>query len=270
MALSDVFSLENIRKQAKAAPKYMSKVIRGSDTDRNYLPSEGKKFVPGTGGIQAPIGSKLLKGTSYGPDSKVPMPPVRRKTTPTPTTRPTSTPTATPTPVPQRTRLTDADRQQLSVPLQYLNTVRNASKKYGVPFPFLASVLQHESMSWNPNVISGKIKSPKGALGVAQFMPDTASWIQGKNRYGKFDPFNPEEAIPAAAYYLSYLKDSLNAPDWYGAIAAYNAGPGNYRAYKGDLSGFPETKLYLEIVRDLVSSHAEPDLSQFDKFARAS
>ena len=42
-------------------------------------------------------------------------------------------------------------------------------------------------------------ESPKGAKGIAQFMDGTAK------DYGVSDPYNPEQAIPAAGHYLSDL-----------------------------------------------------------------
>lgn len=239
-----------VKGKTKKISDYLSGVFNANDQPKpTPTPQPGYKYVEGSP-IQAREGSELLQKGSFKQGDKVPMPPTRRTA---------QKPTASP--APQRTPAPSTGRR-LTIPQQYSGMIRSASKKYNVPYPFLASVLQHESMSWNPNVISGGIKSPKGAMGIAQFMPDTAGWIQNENMYGKFDPYKPEEAIPAAAYYLNYLKNSLKTPDWYGAAAAYNAGPGNYRKHEGDLSDFPETKLYLEIVEELVGSYAEPDYTQ--------
>ena len=59
--------------------------------------------------------------------------------------------------------------------------------------------------------------SPKGAAGIAQFMPATASW------HGLADPFEPVEALRHSA---AYLRELLNRFGNLGlAAAAYNAGP---------------------------------------------
>ncbi len=67
--------------------------------------------------------------------------------------------------------------------------------------------------------------SPKGAMGLMQFMPDTAA------RYGLKNPFDPRAAIDAGA---RYLRDLL----WrFGgridlAVAAYNAGEGAVESFR--------------------------------------
>ena len=66
-------------------------------------------------------------------------------------------------------------------------------------------------------------ESPKGAKGIAQFMDGTAK------DYGVSDPYNPEQAIPAAGHYLSDLTKRY-AGDKEKAAAAYNFGPGNVDA----------------------------------------
>jgi hypothetical protein len=48
--------------------------------------------------------------------------------------------------------------------------------------------------------------SPKGASGIAQFMPQTADW------HGLADPFDPIEALRHSAAYLRELRDSINRP----------------------------------------------------------
>ncbi len=70
--------------------------------------------------------------------------------------------------------------------------------------------------------------SSAGAVGWMQFEPDT--WRQygvDGNGDGRKDPYDPADAIDAAARYLR----SLGAPgDWQAAIRGYNGGPGNVRS----------------------------------------
>lgn len=80
----------------------------------------------------------------------------------------------------------------------------------GLPAEFLARLIWKESL-FNPNAVS-----PKGAEGIAQFMPATAS------RRGLEDPFDIEQAIAAAASYLSDLTAKFG--NFALAAAAYNAG----------------------------------------------
>lgn len=67
--------------------------------------------------------------------------------------------------------------------------------------------------------------SPKGARGLMQFMSATA------RRYGLRDPFNPAQAIDAAARYLRDLQSIFgNRLDL--ILAAYNAGEGTVEAFR--------------------------------------
>jgi soluble lytic murein transglycosylase-like protein len=94
-----------------------------------------------------------------------------------------------------------------------------AATRYGLDPRILRAVCFAESR-YRHNVIS-----PKGALGLMQFMPDTAA------RYGLKNPFDPRAAIDAGA---RYLRDLL----WrFGgridlAVAAYNAGEGAVESFR--------------------------------------
>jgi len=124
----------------------------------------------------------------------------------------------------------------------YKATIEEAEKKYGLPPTLLARQLMQES-SFDPDIISGKRKSPAGAIGIAQFMPATAK------QYG-VDPLNPEQAIDGAARYMKELRDKSDT--WADALAKYNWGMGNF-ARKGGLPNAPkETKNYVtNILKDV-------------------
>jgi transglycosylase-like protein with SLT domain/peptidase M23-like protein len=87
--------------------------------------------------------------------------------------------------------------------------------EYGIPWEVLASINKIETaFGTNLNVSSA------GAVGWMQFMP--SSWEAyglDANGDGRKDPYNPVDAICAAA---SYLKTSGGADDLYNAIFAYN------------------------------------------------
>jgi hypothetical protein len=67
--------------------------------------------------------------------------------------------------------------------------------------------------------------SPKGARGMMQFMPATAQ------RYKLQNPFDPAQAIDAAARYLRYIQ-SLFGDQLDVVLAAYNAGEMTVVAFK--------------------------------------
>lgn len=97
-----------------------------------------------------------------------------------------------------------------------------AATNWGVPVPILMRLLGWESGGWNPDVISGAKRGGDGEIGIAQFMPSTATQLG--QQWGKsFDPSNPVEAIAAAARHLSELAGHYDG-DYEKAVAAYNAG----------------------------------------------
>jgi len=104
-----------------------------------------------------------------------------------------------------------------------------------LPVPFFIRLLYQES-TFRPAAISSA-----GALGIAQFMPETAAHRRLDN------PFDPAQAIPASArllrdHYRKYGNLGL-------AAAAYNAGPrrvDDWRAKKGPLP--QETQDYVKVI----------------------
>lgn len=101
--------------------------------------------------------------------------------------------------------------------IAYAPTIAAASRQYGIPAGVLDRLISTES-GYDPTAVS-----PKGAIGIAQFMPGTAK------QYG-VDPTNPTSSIFGAARYLADLYNQLGS--WPAAIAAYNEGPGAYKAGK--------------------------------------
>ncbi len=102
----------------------------------------------------------------------------------------------------------------------------------GIPENFFARLIWKESL-FDPGAVS-----PKGAEGIAQFMPGTA-----KLR-GLADPFDAKQALAAAALYLAELRHT------YGnlgrAAAAYNAGEDRIRRWMEGTGGLPfETQDYV-------------------------
>lgn len=113
-----------------------------------------------------------------------------------------------------------------------LDVARNAARRHGVPEDLFLRLVQQES-GWNPAA-----QSPKGALGLAQLMPDTA-------RFLRVDPLDPEENLEGGARYLKLQFREFG--NWRLALAAYNAGPGAVKKH-GGIPPFRETLDYVRII----------------------
>src|SRR5215467_1652953 len=85
-----------------------------------------------------------------------------------------------------------------------------AATRYGVPFDFVAAIIDVES-GWQPYVVSDK-----GAAGLMQLMPETAY------RFGVRNRFRIEENIQAGVAYLAFLMQEFR--DLRLVAAAYYAG----------------------------------------------
>ncbi|HET8669044.1 MAG TPA: lytic transglycosylase domain-containing protein [Terriglobales bacterium] len=115
--------------------------------------------------------------------------------------------------------------------------VAAASKAHALDPDFIASVIHAES-SFNPRAVS-----PKGAQGLMQLMPATAS------RLGVKDSFDPNANVDGGTKYLRELLLRYN-DDMAKALAAYNAGPSRVDQYRG-VPPYRETRQYVaRIIRE--------------------
>lgn len=102
----------------------------------------------------------------------------------------------------------------------------------GLPEHFFARLIWKESL-FDPGAVS-----PKGAQGIAQFMPGTAA-LRGLD-----DPFDTRKALAASATYLAELRKGFGNLGY--AAAAYNAGEDRARRWIAGDSGLPwETQDYV-------------------------
>ena len=111
--------------------------------------------------------------------------------------------------------------------------IQNQAMKTGLDPDLLRAVIKTES-NFNEKAVS-----PKGALGLMQLMPDTASVL------GVTNPMDPEENIAGGAEYLKDMLSNFGQLDK--ALAAYNAGPGAVNKY-GGVPPYKETRNYIEKV----------------------
>jgi len=104
-----------------------------------------------------------------------------------------------------------------------------------LPVDFFNRLIWRESR-FKPDAIS-----PRGAQGIAQFMPETARLS------GLENPFDPLEAIAKSGQLLRGLRDEFGNLGL--AAAAYNAGSGRVRDWLGGRRSLPqETRAYVRLV----------------------
>jgi|KBSMisStandDraft_5_1062788.scaffolds.fasta_scaffold166796_2 hypothetical protein len=117
---------------------------------------------------------------------------------------------------------------------QVINTI---SDRHHIDPDFISSVIHAES-GFNPRAVS-----PKGAQGLMQLMPGTAS------KLGVSNAFDPRANVEGGTRYLTELLQRYNF-DVIKALAAYNAGPLRVQQY-GGVPPYQETRAYVaRIVRD--------------------
>ncbi|MET4804671.1 soluble lytic murein transglycosylase-like protein [Bradyrhizobium sp. LB11.1] len=122
--------------------------------------------------------------------------------------------------------------------------VDEAARRFGVPVRWIFAVVDIESAG------DVRARSPKGAMGLMQIMPETWAELRLRYDFGK-DPYDPHDNILAGTAYLRELRDRYGAP---GFLAAYNAGPARYEEH---LAGRPlpaETQAYLQKLVPVIGS----------------
>jgi hypothetical protein len=113
--------------------------------------------------------------------------------------------------------------------------LEQAAAENGLPFDFFVRVI------WQESRFSAFAVSPKGAQGIAQFMPRTANWR------GLSNPFDVSAALKASASYLRDLRSRFGNLGL--AAAAYNAGPQRLQDWLSARANLPkETRQYVQIV----------------------
>ena len=122
-------------------------------------------------------------------------------------------------------------------PLTVDQHVARAGEANGVDADFIRSVIRAESGA-NPKAVSRK-----GAQGLMQLMPTTAS------KLGVKDSFDPGQNVNGGAQFLRELLEKYHG-DAAKALAAYNAGPQRVQQYHG-VPPYRETRLYVaQVIRD--------------------
>lgn len=140
-----------------------------------------------------------------------------------------------------------ADRDG-TIPREWADDVVAAAEVSEFSPSVVAAQIQTES-NWDPDA-----ESPVGALGLAQFMPET--W----EIYGEGEITDPEDSIRAQGYYLRDLRNmmsGLEPADEQGeldlVLAAYNAGP-TVVLDEGGIPNYEETQNYVSQINDLAET----------------
>ena len=114
--------------------------------------------------------------------------------------------------------------------------IESAATKHDVDARIVKAVIQVES-AFQP-----RARSPKGAMGLMQLMPQTARQYKARN------PYDPASNIDAGTKYLKRLLDEFELPL---ALAAYNAGEGAVRRF-GGIPPYAETQAYVTKILGLL------------------
>lgn len=99
-------------------------------------------------------------------------------------------------------------------------------------------------------------RSRYGAIGVFQLMPSTAK------RLG-YNPYKLNENIKGGLTYYKMMYKMFGSVEL--ALAAYNAGPGNVRKYKG-IPPFKETKRFVSVIMsnyNAMKTNPDPVIAQY-------
>ncbi|MGA3208866.1 MAG: lytic transglycosylase domain-containing protein [Syntrophales bacterium] len=117
---------------------------------------------------------------------------------------------------------------------QYDDLINKASEKHKIEPALIKAIIKAES-NFNHRAVSRK-----GARGLMQLMPATASSLQVQ------DSFHPENNIEGGVKYLRYLLNYFNG-NLPLALAAYNAGENAVIRHRG-VPPYRETQVYIQRV----------------------
>lgn len=126
--------------------------------------------------------------------------------------------------------------------IPYLSIVQEAASMFALPPELILAVIRVES-NFNPRAVS-----KKGAMGLMQLMPNTASSL------GVSDPFDPRQNIMGGARYLRSLVNDFDGEVSL-ALAGYNAGAGAVKR-SGGIPGNAETQGYVPLVMVIYRTYA--------------
>jgi soluble lytic murein transglycosylase len=137
-------------------------------------------------------------------------------------------------------------------PLEHTGAIRDAARRYDLEPALVAAVIYAESR------FDEHARSPQGAVGLMQVLPETADQIAGESggvTFTSADLEDPDVNVRYGCYYLRHALDAYDG-DLRAAIASYNAGMGAVAGWREDSGGrmrlqditYPETRAYVKNV----------------------
>ena len=121
--------------------------------------------------------------------------------------------------------------------------IAEASRRFDMPTSWIRAVMHIESVG------DIRARSPKGAMGLMQIMPETYAALRAHYALGA-NPYDPRDNILAGTAYLHEMHDRYGAP---GFLAAYNAGPRRYEEHLRSGRPLPlETQRYIAMLAPIV------------------
>ncbi|MFG6653315.1 murein transglycosylase [Scandinavium sp. M-37] len=137
------------------------------------------------------------------------------------------------------------DNLEERFPLAYKDLFVRYTSDKDISKSYAMAIARQES-AWNP-----KVRSPVGATGLMQIMPGTATHtvkmfsIPGYS--GPNQLLDPETNINIGTHYLQYVYQQFGNNRIY-ASAAYNAGPGRVRTWRGNSAGRIDAAAFVESI----------------------
>ena len=125
------------------------------------------------------------------------------------------------------------------------------AEQYRVDPLLIKAIIAVES-SFNPLA-----RSPVGARGLMQIMPETAKWLTEEmgGAEGLPDLYDPQKNIRLGVFFISRLAEQYHN-NLELVLAAYNAGSGVVARYNNQIPPYQETQRYIRKIKNTLSALA--------------
>jgi soluble lytic murein transglycosylase len=140
-------------------------------------------------------------------------------------------------------------------PLEHSGAIRDGARRHDLEPALVAAVVYAESR------FDEYARSPQGAVGLMQVLPETAEQIADESGGVSFTAADLEDPRVNVRYGCYYLRQALDAfdGDVRAAVASYNAGVGAVSEWRAEAAAdghelrprdipYPETRAYVEKV----------------------